>query len=177
VKHFVRIVRVAPKDDVLILLSCFSLTVFFDMTVAVAVGMGLAAMLFIRRSTKLVEAEDLTKEEEYELPECVSLFKMNGPLFFGSAQQAIKNIANIITDVRVVILDMSDVTLMDMTALVAMESIVDNLADKKIALVINDLQPRMILKMRRVGIRKVKGELEFSRSLDEALQHAEAMRH
>lgn len=47
-KHFIRTVKIAPRDDVFVLILCFLLTVLFDMTVAVAVGMGLAAMLFIK---------------------------------------------------------------------------------------------------------------------------------
>jgi SulP family sulfate permease len=49
VKHFLHIVRVAPKSDVTVLLTCFGLTVLFDMVIAVSVGIVLAALLFMRR--------------------------------------------------------------------------------------------------------------------------------
>ena len=52
-KHFIRTIRIAPRDDVVVLLLCFSLTVLFDMTIAVAVGMGLAAMLFITKKRRV----------------------------------------------------------------------------------------------------------------------------
>ena len=54
--NFVGIVRVAPKSDVLVLLTCFLLTVFFDMVVAVSVGVVLAALLFMRRMAELTES-------------------------------------------------------------------------------------------------------------------------
>ena len=54
--NFVGIVRVAPKSDVIVLLTCFLLTVVFDMVVAVSVGFVLAALLFMRRMSELTES-------------------------------------------------------------------------------------------------------------------------
>lgn len=173
IKHFARIIQIAPKDDVITLVICFLLTVVFDMTVAVAVGIGLAAVLFIRKSIQLVETNHF--ERDIDLPEEISLYNINGPLFFGSAQRAIKNIADIMPGVRVIILDMSEVTMLDMTAIIAMETISKNLLEKDISLVINNLQPRMILKLRRADIRKRVGVVSFSRTMDDAIIEAHKM--
>ena len=54
VKHFTNIIKVAPKHDVYVLLTCFILTVLLDMQIAVGVGMGLASILFIKRSYNFV---------------------------------------------------------------------------------------------------------------------------
>jgi len=175
IKHFTRIVKIAPKDDVITLVTCFLLTVVFDMTVAVAVGIGLAAVLFIRRSIKLVETNQLERDIDLNLPKEISLYNINGPLFFGSAQQAIKNITDIMSEIRVVILDMSEVTMLDMTAIIAMETIAKKLSENKVGLVINNLQPRMILKLRRADIRQKSGSIAFSRTVDEALEEAKKM--
>ncbi len=175
-KHFVRTLKVAPRDDVLILVLCFALTVLFDMTIAVAVGMGLAAMLFIRRSISLTDARAVeTNHQAYEVPESVVVYDINGPLFFGSAHKALKTIALVRPDVRVVILDMSEVTLLDMSAIVAMESIAQDLSGKKVALIINNLQPRMLLKLRRAGIRKRRGQVEYARTMDDSFALAQRM--
>lgn len=173
-KHFVRMLKIAPREDIITLVTCFSLTVLFDMVIAVGVGMGLAAMLFIRRSITLTEINIIErKQEEHahltDLPSSVMIYDINGPLFFGSAQKALKIITNINPEIRVVILDMSDVTMLDMTAIVAMESIVTDLKKRSLRLVINNLQPRMLLKLRRAGVRKESGVLEFSRTMDEAV--------
>src|SRR4029078_5757152 len=53
VRHFAHVLRVAPKSDMLVLLTCFSLTVAFDMGVAVGVGIVLAALLFMRRMAEI----------------------------------------------------------------------------------------------------------------------------
>jgi len=176
VKHFIRTVRIAPRDDVVVLLLCFVLTVLFDMTIAVAVGMGFAAMLFIRRSISLTSTVVMGHHHSVEeLPKHVIVYDINGPLFFGTAQKALKTISTVSPDIRVVILDMSEVTMLDMSAIVAMESIVSDLARKNIGLIITNLQPRMILKLRRTGIRKKLGSVEFSRSIRDAVERSHKM--
>ncbi|MBJ7537661.1 C4-dicarboxylic acid transporter DauA [Marinomonas transparens] len=175
-KHFVRTIKVAPRDDVLVLILCFLLTVLFDMTVAVAVGIGLAAMLFIRRSISLSQVSMVEVDHaKYDLPNSIVVYDINGPLFFGSAQKALTTIAAVRSDLRVVILDMSDVTLLDMSAIVVMESIVADLQNKNIGLVIGNLSPQMILKLKRAGIRKQSGKLFFSRTLDHSFEAARKM--
>ena len=70
---------------------------------------------------------------------------------------------------------MSEVTMIDMSAIVAMESIVEYLKKKGIGLVINNLQPRMILELRRAGVRTKPGVLRFSRNMQEAAAKAREM--
>ncbi|WPD21447.1 MAG: C4-dicarboxylic acid transporter DauA [Candidatus Electrothrix scaldis] len=175
-RHFIRTVKIAPSGDIFVLITCFLLTVLFDMTVAVAVGMGLAAVLFIRRTISLTQTSAIENSHaDYELPEHTAVYDINGPLFFGSAQKALKTISMVRPDVRVVILDMSEVTMLDMSAIVAMESISNDLSLRNIGLIINDLQPRMILKLRRAGIRKRIGKVAFSRSLEDGFAAARKM--
>ncbi|HHI92062.1 MAG TPA: C4-dicarboxylic acid transporter DauA [Gammaproteobacteria bacterium] len=176
VRHFVRTVKIAPKDDVLVLILCFLLTIFFDMTIAVAVGMGLAAMLFIRRSVSLAETTEIeSNHDAYNLPDKIAVYDINGPLFFGSAQKALKTISTVTPDIQVVILDMSKVTMLDMSAIIAMESMAETLSNKNMGLIINNLQPRMILKLRRANIRKKSGKIAFSRSLADGFVLANKM--
>ncbi len=175
-RHFVRTVKIAPRDDVVILLLCFSLTVLFDMTIAVAVGMGLASMLFIKRSISLTQASSHEQEHEgFSLPDSIVVYDINGPLFFGSAQKALKTVSSVRPDVRVIILDMKEVTMLDMSAIVAMESIWEDLQKKNIGLVITGLQPRMILKLRRAGIRRKSGKIAFARTLEDSFKAAQKM--
>jgi len=151
--------------------------VLFDMTIAVGVGMGLAAMLFIHRSIRLTENTKVEsgRMNELALPSQISIYDINGPLFFGSAQKALKNITAITPEVRVIVLDMTEVTMVDMSAIVAMESIVANLAAKNVGLVISNLQPRIILKLRRAGVRTRPGRIRFARTMDEAIEKAKQM--
>jgi len=173
-KHFIRIVKVAPRDDVIVLGICFTLTVLFDMTVAVGVGMGLAAVLFIRRSIGLTTTRkvEINHVVHGEVPNEVVIYDIDGPLFFGSAHKAINSISGVLPDVRVVILDMTEVSMLDMSAIIAMESIADLLKKHNVMMILNGLLPRMVLKLRRAGIRLKSGKVDYSRSLDEAIKMA-----
>jgi SulP family sulfate permease len=71
--------------------------------------------------------------------------------------------------VRAVILEMSGVTMLDMSALMAIESIVDDLKKKHICIVIASLEARMIVKLRHAGIHKQAGVLSFAGSVEGAL--------
>ena len=175
-KHFIRIIRIAPRDDIIVLLMCFSLTVLFDMTIAVAVGMGLAAILFIRKSIKLTSTSRVEQDHhDYDIPDSVAVYDINGSLFFGTAQKAINTISSTSPDIRVVILDMTEVNMMDISAIIAMGSILEELSKNDAALIINNLAPRMIVKLRRAGITKQDGKVEFSQSLPDAFSMAKSM--
>jgi SulP family sulfate permease len=140
------------------------------MTVAVGIGMGLAAMLFIRRSINLAEVVPVDGEEEkqgYDFPDNIAVYAINGPLFFGTAQKALHGVSGMTSTVSSVVLDMSKVSMLDMSAIVAMETIVQDFQKRKINLVINNLEPRLILKLRKAGVHTMYG-VHFSRTLDEA---------
>ena len=177
--HFVRTLRIAPMPDRATLLACFTLTVLFDMVIAVAVGMALAGILFIRRSIALTGVSVIDGERPEHAhrtpPPGVLIYDINGPLFFGSAQRALKSIVVVSPKTRIVVLDMGDVTMLDMSGIVAMESIVKDLTERGVGLVIANLAPRMILKLRRAGVRRRVGSLELARSLDDALVIAERL--
>jgi SulP family sulfate permease len=169
--HFIRTIKIAPRDDVIVLLLCFSLTVLFDMTIAVAVGIGLAAMLFVRRSITITSTTRIEKSHETygDLPDSIAIYDINGSLFFGSAQKALQAISTVTPELRVVILDMAEVNMLDMSAIVAMESIKESLAKQHIYLIISNLEERMVLKLHRVGISDKSAVVEFSRTLEDAI--------
>jgi SulP family sulfate permease len=176
-RQFMRTLKIAPRDDVIVLIICFLLTVLFDMTVAVAVGMGLAAVLFIRRSITLTSATKVEKNHANygELPDSIAIYDINGSLFFGSAQKALQAISTVTPNLRVVILDMTEVNMLDMSAIVAMESINESLAKQNICLIISSLQERMVLKLHRVGISDKPAEVHFSGTLADAITLAKKM--
>lgn len=174
-RHFVRTLRSAPGGDVAVLLTSFGLTVLFDMVVAVAVGIGLAAGLFIRRMAQVtgarrVEARELRLPED--LPSEIAVFDMNGPLFFGAAEKAVDVLHVVDSSVKVIIVDMQDVTTLDATGLVAIETMLAQMRRRGIGLIFVGLQPRIIAKLRRAGVRKTRGVLTYARDIDSALKVA-----
>jgi SulP family sulfate permease len=172
--HFVRTARIAPRDDKLVRLTCFSLTLLFDMTIAVGVGMALAGVLFFRRTGDLTQTRPIrpAHDDLENIPDTIAIYDINGPLFFGFAHKTPRSLIEVTPQVRVVVLDMSVVSLLDMSALVAMESRVENLGNCRVGLVINKLQPRMLPQLRHAGIRRRQGSILFSRDLHEAIEKA-----
>lgn len=174
-RHFFRFLQKAPLSDSGTMLTCFGLTILVDMEVAIAVGMTLAAFLFIRRVVELTSVRDMHPDEHphtQQLPDTVALYDINGPLFFGAAQKAFSNIARVLPSIRVVILDMADVTMIDATAVMTMESIIQLAAKRRVLLVIARLDPAIILRLRTAGVRKRIGLVEFARTTEDAARIA-----
>jgi SulP family sulfate permease len=140
VRHFLHVARVAPKSDVVVLLSCFFLTVAFDMVIAVSAGIVLAALLFMRRMAELTSARSVLDQGDDEtarsLPKSVAVYEIAGPLFFGAAQNAMGAFETAGADARVVILDLGRVPVIDATGLVALESAIGRVRRAKQRVVI-----------------------------------------
>ena len=157
IKHFLNILKTAPKDDIYVLLTCFSLTVLIDMQVAVAVGIALASVLFIKRTIDLysIELSSSSLEEHRDLPKNILIYDINGPMFFGAAQKALKTLLNINDEKNIVILDMKNVSMIDMTAIVALKSIVESFEAKDKKLIFSGLNQRVLKKLERAQIEYV----------------------
>jgi SulP family sulfate permease len=178
VRHFAHTARVAPRSDVLVLLSCYFLTVVFDMVIAVGAGVVLASLLFMRRMAELTSSRVMTggagPDTQRTLPDGVSVYEIAGPLFFGAAQKAMSAIESLESAARVVILDLSKVPAMDATGLVALESAIQRLhAAKKRIIVANVApQPRSVLERAEVSTRH---EVTMIDDLEQAIAHAESL--
>jgi sulfate permease, SulP family len=150
VQFFGHIVRVAPRSDVAVLLTCFTLTVLLDMVVAIAVGVVLAALLFMKRMSELtssrVFAPQSQQDETHVVPSGVSVYEIAGPLFFGAAQRAMGAILTAGAGARVVVLALGTVPTIDATGLVALESAIDQLrVAKKLVVIAGPLpEPRRV---------------------------------
>ncbi|WP_085917142.1 C4-dicarboxylic acid transporter DauA [Halomonas sp. CSM-2] len=171
-RHFVHTLKSAPASDVTVLVICFALTVIFDMVIAVAVGIGLAAALFIRRMAQLTHTQRLAAPDVGEnFPPEVALYKISGPLFFGAAEKAIATLRVIDHSIRIVVLDMRDVSSLDTTGMVALDSLRRELGEQDVGVIFVGLPPRMALKIKRAGIKREAGKLAVVSNL----AHAERM--
>jgi SulP family sulfate permease len=176
-KHFVHMVRVAPKSDVAVLLTCYLLTVVFDMVVAVTAGMVLAAFLFMRRMAEVASVqlvEDGNPQLKVKLPRDTVLYEVNGPLFFGAAETAMDAFKAIGARMRVLILNLAAVPAMDITGLVALESALLRLRQQGVLTLITGLRPQPEGVLRKAGVREEPGRVQFCATLEEAAQVAAA---
>lgn len=170
-RHVLRTLRGAPTEDVVILLVCFALTVLFDMVLAVAVGIGLAGALFIRRMALTTSSRRLDAAGDgviADLPAAVVVYDINGPLFFGAADRALSALRVVDPGMRVVILDMQDVPSIDGTAIAALQGLAEDLGASGIGLILLGLQPHKVVKLRRAGLRKVRGRLTYCSDIAQA---------
>jgi SulP family sulfate permease len=171
-KHFVRITKVAPKSDVAVLLTCYGLTVAFDMVIAVTVGVVFAALLFMRRMAEVTQA-NLVEEEHpavrLPLPKGVIVYEIAGPLFFGAAQRAITTLNRISVVTRAVIFRMDQVPAMDATGLVALESALDQLEKRDILAIITGLQKQPAALLRKSNLENHRAKVLVTEDLNSAV--------
>lgn len=176
--HVIRVLRVAPRSDALVLLTCFLLTVLFDMTVAVTAGVLLAAVLFMRRMAELSGARLVDSEEQETrrtpVPPGAVLYQIEGPLFFGAAERAMESLHTTAGAARVVLLDLGSVPVIDATGMVNLESALARLAADKMLVILVRVQDQPAKFMARAGIAPAPGRIAFAASLDEGLDLARA---
>jgi SulP family sulfate permease len=165
VRHFIRILRIAPRSDAVVLLVCFGLTVAYDMVVAVTVGVVLAALLFMRRMVEISGATLIGGPEGHTvsgLPPGVVFYDVAGPLFFGAAEKALGALAVVGGGVHTVIMDLEDVPAIDATGLVALESVVERLNDAGVKVVLSGVRPQPRRALAKAGFVDRPGRLEVT---------------
>ncbi|HEX3695096.1 MAG TPA: C4-dicarboxylic acid transporter DauA [Polyangia bacterium] len=155
-KHFIHTIRVAPKSDVAVLLTCYTLTVGFDMVIGVSVGMVLASFLFMRRMAEVTQtrlADGTHPDHPGPIPPRVVVYEISGPLFFGAAQKAMAALEIVAGETKAVIILMDDVHVMDATGLVALESGLEPLRKHKCLAILSGVrpQPRALLAKAETG--------------------------
>lgn len=125
------------KADITVWLATFALTVFADLTIAVGVGMVLAALLYIYRvsqTTTIAAVDDEYIEDgrphilqDKQIPEYVSILRIHGPFLFGATEKLVEETSDINRFAQVVVLRLRNMTALDATGLHALESLADRL--------------------------------------------------
>jgi SulP family sulfate permease len=160
IKHCVHTIRVAPKSDVAVLLTCYALTVGFDMVVGVTVGMVLAAFLFMRRMADVTHARlagDAHPDVPGAIPPGVLVYEISGPLFFGAAQKAMAALEITSDDTKAVILLMEQVHAMDATGLVALESALATLHKHRCLAILTGVRSQPLALLRKAHLPEREG--------------------
>ena len=153
-KHVIHSLRISPRNDVMVLLTCLILTVLFDMVLAVGVGLLLAAGLFIKSMSNLTDTASVTLDDQdfADLPDSVSAYAIRGPLFFGAAEKALSVLRKFNPEIRVVIIDLRAVPMLDMTALATLSNVLTDYHKNDIGIIFLGASPSVRHKMRRAGL-------------------------
>lgn len=166
VRHFARLLR-APRGDALVLLVTFSLTVLADLTLAIQVGIVLAALLFMRRMSEATEVEigqeilqrdvadapghaELPRRIQEELPPGVEVFQINGPFFFGVATRLQHVLDGLRKPPRVFIVRMRRVPMIDASGAHALGEFIDSCRKHGTEVLLTAVRPqprRVLLRM------------------------------
>ena len=168
----VDLVRRAPRSDVLVLLVCLSLTVIFDMVIAITFGVILASLLFMREIAKMTRLHNLAEHGRYasEVPAQTLLYKINGPLFFAAAERVFEELLAQVGEHKALILQMEAVSILDAGGLSAFQQFTRRMAKSGVQLKVAELQFQPLKTLARAKVRPVPGELEFYGSLEEAIR-------
>ncbi len=177
-----------PKSDVLVLVATFSLTVLIDLTVAIEVGIVLSALLLMKRMSDTTNMQIIThglaegeKEEEEiddyhiesrDVPDDVTVFEVQGSLFFGAVEQFKETLSEIRSRPRVFILRMRSVRAIDATALQAIEDLVTRLQKEGVQFLVSGIHAQPMVALRSSGLIDLIGEENLCGNIDEALRRA-----
>lgn len=178
-RHILYLLRVAPRSDVLVMLSCFGLTVIFDLITAVEVGVVMAALIFTRRMADVSDVrlvhEEIYEHDETPLPKEVLHYEIAGPMFFGAAEKAMAALRYMRDGVRVVVFDMRAVPVMDVTGLINLQSALDKLGRMGVLVILASVQKQPLRVMAKAKLRKDRHYLSVCSTLKQALDTARAM--
>jgi SulP family sulfate permease len=183
--HAVRSVLRSPRSDVIVLVTTFALTVGIDLTVAIQVGMVLAAFLFMRRMAVISEAgaiRQMASEEERpedpdrglrrDVPPGVEIFEIYGTLFFGAAAKFKDAMRRIERPPRVLILEMRDALAVDATGLRALEDVLARADKDGTQLLLSGVHAQPLVALERSGLLARVGEDNALPDLRAALARA-----
>src|SRR3989441_2296541 len=177
----------APKSDVAVLLTTFLLTVLVDLTVAIEVGMVLAAFLFMRRMAEVTNISVLTHEftdpiDDFEhdpnavrrraVPGGGEGYEISGPFFFGAAEMFKDRLNRIAGKPKVLILRMRHVPAIDSTGLHALRELVQRSRREGILVVLSDVHAQPVVALERSGLYDDLTEENVHGNIDDALNRA-----
>lgn len=180
-KGFIHLCKTAPVSDIIVLVLTFVLTVFFDLVVAIEVGMVVTAMLFLKRmsdtsdikSWKYVGQADVDPQEASKilnLPKEIRVFEISGPMFFAAADKLLGISAKSYT--KVLIIRMRSVPAIDISAIRRLRELVERMQKKDIIVVFSHVNEQPMKAFEKDGFIEFAGQYNFKKDINEAIDYA-----
>jgi SulP family sulfate permease len=184
-RSFIEIFK-SPKSDIIVLLTTFGLTVIFDLTIAIQVGMVLAVFLFMRSMAMVTNVGIITRElkdddeesfdvnsiQNKKVPDDVEVFEINGPFFFGAVSKFRDAMRFIESPPKVLIIRMRNVPAIDGTGMHALEEVYHESVKKGTQLVLSGVHTQPLMALDQSGFLKVIGEQNVLGNIDDSLDRA-----
>lgn len=171
----VHLLKRAPSADKLVFVVCFSLTVVFDMVIAIGAGIVLASFLFMRDIARFTEVRDISDSPRYvgdPLPEGWRVVKVTGAMFFAAAERVLSELLEETPDGGKLIIYADGVTLLDAGGSSALERFGVECAARRIRVILADLQPQPAKAVEAVGIGGESSHIQLTPTLREAVEIA-----
>ena len=176
------------KSDVTVLLATFLLTVIFDLTIAIEVGLLLAVLLFLRRISEVstvsviqdvVDKTDYVEEgiesEKLEIPKGVSIYEIEGPFFFGVANKFEETMKQVGGSSKVRIIRMRKVPFIDSTGAHNLENLIKMSHKDKTRIVLSGVNDNVREVLQKVEIDKLIGNENICNNIIEALEKSKQL--
>ena len=171
-RGFVKLCKTAPAADIVVLVVTFVLTVVFDLVVAIAVGMVLAVVFFMKRMAdntciRKWKRPDGSDSRLKAMPEGTAVFEFDGPMFFASSDKFVQ--LDLEDGTKAVILRMHDVPALDATATRNLFAMLEICKKHGAQLLLAHVNEQPLSVMKRAGFVEALGEAHFLANIDEAL--------
>jgi SulP family sulfate permease len=173
------------KSDVAVLIVTFLLTVIFDLTIAIELGLLLAVFLFIRRTSETSNisvfkdqihendyVENDTESEKINLPKGVEVYEIEGPYFFGVATKFEETIKQIGSKSKVRIIRMRKVPFIDSTGTHNLENLIHMSYKDKTQILLSGVNENVLNTLTKVGIDKLLGPENICSNINDAIERA-----
>lgn len=178
-----------PKSDVSVLLITFVLTVIFDLTVAIEVGLIIACLLFMRRMAETTDVNVILNEidpnedidikscnlEHLDIPKGVEVYEINGPYFFGAGNSFEEVMATFGDRPKVRIIRMRKVPFVDSTGIHNLKNMCIMSQKEGIKVVLSGIRPNVQATLYKSGFRELIGEDHICSHINIALTKAKEM--
>jgi SulP family sulfate permease len=175
-RHFLSVLK-GPKSDRSILLMTFLLTVLVDLTVAIEMGLILAAFLFLRNMIRSTEVSTLKEEmEDLTVPKHVEVFEINGPLFFGAAYKFKDAMRLIERPPKVLIIRMRKVPIIDATGLKTIKDVYSGSKQAGTRLILSEVHSGQVMEeLRKARLVFAIGKANITDTFEEAKQRSKVI--
>lgn len=174
----VHLIKTAPRGDIWVFICCFSLTVFFDMVIAISAGILLAAILFMKEIAEMTKVSDISQNSRYvdsPLPAGWCVYKINGPLFFAAADRIFSELALLAQGKKGLIIYMDAVPLLDAGGLAAMQKLISCCQRDGIQVWFCDLQFQPLKTLVGAKVKPIEGCTAYYSTLKDAIFAVGAM--
>lgn len=174
-----------PKSDIIVLLITFLLTVFFDLTIAIQVGLIIACLLFMRRVSEAVDISVVTKEmevneesdtqsdnEQLDIPDNVEVYEINGPYFFGAGNKFEEVMDEMGKHPKARIIRMRKVPFVDSTGIHNLTTLCKHSQQVGVPIVLSGVLPNVKEVLDKAGFNDLVGEENICDNIDHALERA-----